>query len=83
MVTACGSLAALDLHFDQAGDLFEAQDAVPVAAEARQHPAGADIGMAGEGHLGLAVENADPRAVRGILGRQDEGRLAEIELGRQ
>ena len=51
------------------------------AALLRQHPAGADIGMAGERHLAAAIEDAHPRGVRRIGRRQHEGRLAEIELG--
>ena len=37
--------------------------------------------MAGERHLGLGREDADVGRMRGVLGRQHEGRLGEVELG--
>ena len=37
--------------------------------------------MAGERHLGSAIEDAHARGMAGIVRRQDEGRLAQIELG--
>ncbi len=50
-------------------------------ARARQHESGADIGMAGERHLGLGREDADLGGVGGVLRRQHEGRLGQVELG--
>ena len=78
---------ARQLHAHQAGLLLEGQ---PVARHgaavtlpgARQHEGGADIGMAGERQLGLGREDAHLGRVRGLLGRQHEGRLGEVELGR-
>ena len=77
---------ARQVHAHQAGLLLEGQ---PVARHgaaialpgARQHEGGADIGMAGERQLGLGREDAHLGRVRGILGRQHEGRLGEVELG--
>ena len=77
---------ARQLHAHQSGFLLEDQ---PVARHgaaialpgARQHEGGADIGMAGERHLGLGREDADLGRGRGIPGRQHEGRLGEVELG--
>ena len=46
----------------------------------RQHPAGADAGVAGERHFGRSVENPYPRGVGGVLGRQDEGRLRQVHF---
>ena len=37
--------------------------------------------MAGEGHLGLGREDAHLCGVHGIPGRQDEGRLGQVEFG--
>jgi len=54
--------------------------AVAITAQPGQHPAGADIGMAGERHLAGAIEDTHPGGVRRVFGRNDEGRLAEIEL---
>ena len=72
-----GRLAVGDLDFDQARDLLEAQLAAAIA----QHPGRADVWVARERHLALAVEDAHARGVGGIGGWQHEGRLAEIELG--
>ena len=47
----------------------------------RQHEGRADIGMAGERHLGLGREDADLGGVGRVLRRQHEGRLGEVELG--
>ena len=82
-----GALLAREVERDQAGLLLEHQ---PVAgdlaamanARPRQHEGGADIGMAGERHLGLGREDADFGRVGGVLGRQHEGRLGEVEFGR-
>src|SRR5438552_3211825 len=41
---------------------------------------GADTGMAGEGHLGGTVEDAHAGGIHGIGRRQDECRLAQVEL---
>ena len=78
---------ARDVERDQAGLLLEHQ---PIAREgpavtlpgARQHEGRADIGMAGERQLGLGREDADLGGMRGIPGRQHEGRLGEVEFGR-
>ena len=72
---------ARDRDLDQPGQLLEAQHAVAVAAMAGEHAGRADIGMAGEGHLGRAMEDAHARIVGGIVRRQDEGRLAIVHLG--
>jgi hypothetical protein len=52
----------------------------PVAApaHARQHEGGADIGMAGEGHLGLGREDADLGGVRGSFGGSTKVVSAEL-----
>jgi hypothetical protein len=50
-------------------------------AGARQHEGSADIGVAGEGHLGLGGEDADLGGVSGVLGRQHERRFGQVELG--
>ena len=47
----------------------------------RKDEGGPDHRMPGKGHLGGPVEYADPRRMGGIGRRQDEGGLAEIELG--
>ncbi len=81
-----GAALAHDVHGHQPGLLLEDQ---PVAghrpavagAGAGQHEGGADIGMAGEGHLGLGREDADLGGVGRVLGRQHEGRLGQVELG--
>ena len=75
------AVLARQVERDQAGLLLEHQ---PVAARRpmpRQHEGGADIGMAGEGQLGLGREDADLGGVRRVLRRQHEGRLGEVELG--
>ena len=64
----------------QTRDLLEHQP-VAAPAHARQHEGGPDIGMAGEGQLGLGREDADMGGVRRVLRRQHEGRLGEVELG--
>ena len=81
-----GSVLAREVHADQARFLLEdqpiARDRPAMAlAGARQHEGGADIGMAGERHLGLGREDADLGGVGGVLGRQHEGRLGQVELG--
>jgi hypothetical protein len=68
---------------DQPGGLLEAQKSVRVAPLPGQHEAGADIGVAGEGQLVGRGENAHPRRIGRIGGRQHEGGFAEVELPRQ
>ena len=82
-----GALLARQVQRHQAGLLLEhqpvARDLAAMAnARPRQHEGGADIGMAGERHLGLGREDADVGGVRRVLGRQHEGRLGEVEFGR-
>ena len=48
---------------------------------AGQHEGRADVGMAGERHLGLGREDPDLGGMRRVLRRQHEGRLGEVELG--
>src|SRR5438132_7199992 len=48
----------------------------------REHPGGADRGMAGERHLDSGCEDADLRSVGRIVRRQDESRLGEVQLAR-
>ena len=74
---------ARDPDLDEPGHLLEQQDAVAIAAMAGEDTGRADIGMAGERHLGGAVKNADARRVGRIARRQHEGRLAIVHLRRQ
>ena len=75
--------AALARHVErhEARDLLEHQPVAVTPAHACQHEGGPDVGMAGEGHLGLGREDADLGGVRRVLRRQHEGRLGEVELG--
>ena len=50
---------------------------------ARQHTSRADIGMAGKGHLGRAMEDAHTGVIGRIVGGQDERCLAVVHLRRQ
>ena len=71
---------------DQAG-LFLEDDAIAAdgpavaGAGAGQYESGADIGMAGERHLATRREYPHFGRMRGVPGRQHEGRLCQIELG--
>src|SRR5262245_31654204 len=67
----------------RARHLLEAQQPIAIPALSSQDPAGSNIGMAGEWHVGGAVEDAHARGVRCVLRRQHEGRLAQIEFGRE
>jgi len=51
----------------------------PERARAREHERGADVGVAGEGHLGRRREDAHA-AVVPLLRRQHERRLGVVEL---
>ena len=62
------------------GDFFKLQPVVFDSALLRQHPAGTDIGVAGEGHLPELGKNGDARGVFEIIRWQDEGGLAQIEF---
>ena len=82
-----GAGFAGDVHGHQPGLLLEDQPFAghrpPVtAAGTGQDEGGADIGMAGEGHLGLGREDADLGGVGGVPGWQHEGRFGQVELGR-
>ena len=46
-----------------------------------EHDGGADFGLAGEGHLMGAGEDAHARRVGGVGRGQHEGRLAVVHLG--
>jgi hypothetical protein len=67
---------APDADLDEAGDLLEAQHVAGLGAQAGEDIAGADIGVAGERHLGGAVEDADA----GSVGRIGGGRTKVVSL---
>ena len=60
---------------------FASDRAAMALAFPRQNEGGADIGVSGKRHLGARREDADLRGMRGILRRQHEGGLGEVELG--
>jgi hypothetical protein len=74
---------ALHRDLDEASLLLEPQHAIAVAAMARQHKSRADIGMAGKGHLGRAMEDAHTGIIGRIVGWQDERCLAVVHLRRE
>ena len=71
---------AQDVDADESGDFLKHVALGRAAGHAGEDVAGADVGMAGERHLGLWREDANAGAVGGVLGRQDEGRLGQVEL---
>jgi hypothetical protein len=74
---------ALYSDLDEASLLLEPQHPVTVAAMARHHISRADIGMAGKGHLGRAMEDAYSGVIRRIVGGQNEHCIAVVHLRRQ
>ena len=54
-----------------------------LVAMASQHVSRANIGMAGKGHLGRAMKDANTGIIGRIVGGQNEGCLAVVHLRRQ
>ncbi len=79
------AISAQDGHADQTGALLEAHLLTDRPAKDRaapcQHEGGADIGVAGKGHLGGWREDADVCCMPRVVGRQHEARLRVAKLG--
>ena len=70
-----------EADLDDSGHFLETDRGLGDPAQARERKGGADIRMAGERHLGGAVEDPNPRRVGRILGRKNERGLAIVQLG--
>jgi len=72
---------ALDVDADQAGEFLKRVVVGRVACHAGQDEGGADVGVAGERHLGLWGEDADAGVVLRVIRGQDEGGFRQVEVG--